>query len=190
MKRTSIAILIAATMALPGFGASASGQTIVLGTSNARLCYEAALTDQTGRHSSLSRCESALTDEMLSRRDRVASHVNYGILLLRAGRLDEAMASLDRAIASNALLGEAWLNRGIVWLRMSEYSAAEQDFTRALSLDLSEPHKAYYSRALSYEGREMYPEAYTDYQRALELRPGWGPPLQELERYEIVRGSG
>jgi len=35
--------------------------------------------------------------------------------------------------------------------------------------------------------REQYPQAYADFQMALELSPGWPLPLRELERYEVVR---
>lgn len=175
----------ALALALP---ASAIAQTtVVAGTSPARACYEAAVATARGVTSGLSRCEEALESGLLSRRDRAATEVNMGIVLINAGRAEEALAAYDRAIALQPNLGEAWLNRGIGWLTQRNYEAAEADLTRALELNVRESHKAYYHRALVYDAREQYPQAYADFQLALEHSPGWRLPLQELERYEVVR---
>ncbi len=189
MTHTLSGLAASLVLATVGLAASAQAQTVVFGSSHARTCYEAALTGERGSRSALSSCETALEIEPLGARDWAATQVNYGILLYRAGRMDEAMRAYDRAIDRMPRLPEVWLNRGIVWLAMSDFVAAEADFTRSLELDVQDRHKAYYNRALSFDAREMYREAYEDYQRALEDRPGWELPLQELERYEVVRGS-
>lgn len=190
MTRPLLSAMIGSAFALSMVAAStAHAQTVVLGSSNARLCYEAALAGDRGSRQALTRCETAIDHDTLSRRDWAATHVNYGILLFRASRFDDAMSAYDRAIDLQPRMGEAWLNRGLVWLARSDYGTAEADFTQALELGLSEPHKAYYNRGLSYDSREMYPEAYADYHRALEYRPNWSLPLQELERFEVVRNS-
>ena len=168
--------------------ASASAQmTIILGTSEARACYEAARDG--ARHAAIgvTQCENALAGGMVSRRDRAATEVNMGILLMRAGRADEALAAYDRALGIQPQLAEAWLNRGIARFSLQEYALAEADITRSLALNVREAHKAHYHRALSYDARERYREAYADFQSALELSPGWEPPLRELERYQVVR---
>jgi len=168
--------------------ASAAAQsTVVIGTSQARACYEAAMAGANRTGPGLERCEAALEAGQMSRRDRAATEVNMGILLVHAGRSGEAMEAYDRAIGILPGLGEAWLNRGIARLGQRDYAAAEADFTRALELGVREAHKAYYNRAMTYDARERYPEAYADFQMALELSPGWPLPLRELERYEVVR---
>lgn len=189
MIRTLLSITITTIVAATGLSGVASAQTLVLGSSNARLCYEAALAGDRGSRNALARCETAMETDTLSRRDLAATHVNYGILLFRASRLDDAMTAYDRAVELQPRMGEARLNRGLVWLARSDYAAAEADFTQALALGVGEPHKAYYNRALSFDAREMYREAYDDYQRALEDRPGWELPLLELQRYQVVSGS-
>ncbi len=188
MKTLSIHLVASAALGLAAIGA-AGAQTVVIGSSNARICYEAALVDGRTSRTTLSRCETALDSDHMPRRDVVATHVNYGILLHRAGRHDDALRSYDRAIAMDPGLGEAWLNRGIVLLARNDFSGAEADFNRALELEVREPHKAYYNRALSYDAREMYREAYEDYHRALSHRPNWALPLRELERFEVIRGG-
>lgn len=188
MRISFTRLALGTALALGMFG-TAGAQTIVLGSNDARLCFEAADIAGNTSRSGLQRCESALANDALNRRDTAATHVNYGILLFRAGRHEDAAGSYDRAIALRPDLGEAWHNRGIVWLATERFEAAEADFTRAIEEGFSEPHKAHFNRAVSYEARGMYSQAYADYQRALELRPGWHLPLRELERYEVVRGS-
>lgn len=168
--------------------ASASAQmTIVLGTSEARACYEAARDGVRRAARGITQCENALAGAVISRRDRAATEVNMGILLMHAGRTEEALAAYDRALGIQPQLAEAWLNRGIARLQEHDYVAAEADFTRSLELNVREAHKAYYHRALALDARELYPEAYADFQQALVLAPGWNLPLRELERYEVVR---
>ncbi|MFC4725202.1 tetratricopeptide repeat protein [Glycocaulis abyssi] len=168
--------------------ASATAQSVVtIGTSQARGCYEAAMSVTSRASTGLALCEAALAQDALSRRDRAATEVNMGILLMHAGRSDEALAAYDRALGIQPQLAEAWLNRGIARFAAREYALAEADFTRSLELNIREAHKAYYHRALALDARELYPQAYADFQQALELAPGWNLPLRELERYEVVR---
>jgi tetratricopeptide (TPR) repeat protein len=176
-----------AALAIIAPASAAAQSTVIVGTSQARSCYEAALAGTSRSAAGLARCEAALAGDALSRRDRAATEVNMGILLMRDGRTHEALAAYDRAIDMMPGLGEAWLNRGIARFGQREYAAAEADFTRSLDLNIREAHKAYYHRALSLDARELYPQAYADFQRALELSPEWHLPLQELERYQVVR---
>lgn len=181
-------MLLLATLAAALPAAAAAQSTVVLGTNAARACYEAALASSRGSASGVIRCEEAL-DGPISVRDRAATEVNMGIVLMNAGRTAEAFAAYDRAIAAQPGLAEAWLNRGIGWLGQRDYAAAEADLTRALELDVRDAHKAYYHRALAHDARENYTQAYYDFQQALSLSPGWHLPLRELERYEVVRAD-
>lgn len=175
-----------AALALASPSIALAQSTVVLGTSAARACYEAALASTYNARSSLVRCEEALESGLLSRRDRAATEVNMGIVLITGGRAEEAMQGYDRAIALQPELAEAWLNRGIGHFTQGHHEEAEAHFTRSLELGLGDAHKAYYHRALTLDARERYAEAYEDFQRALELAPGWELPLRELQRYEVV----
>ena len=180
-------ITFAALMLALPVGAAAQS-VVVLGSSDARICYNSANSDRFGRAGNISVCQRALDDQHLTRHDRAATYVNMGILLSRAGRLPEAFSAYDTAISLRSGLAEAWLNRGIARLGVRDWEEAEADFNQALALGVREPHKAYYHRALALDARERYPEAYADFQQALEIMPGWELPLQELERYQVVRG--
>lgn len=176
-----------AALAIIAPASAAAQSTVILRTSQARGCYEAALGGASGAANGLARCETALAEGAMSRRDRAATEVNMGILLMQAGRTEEALAAYDRALGIQPQLAEAWLNRGIAYLGQRQYAAAEADFTRSLELNVREAHKAYYNRALSLDARERYADAYAEFQQALQLAPGWDLPLRELERYQVVR---
>jgi len=55
-------------------------------------------------------------------------------------RIDEALDSLDRAVAIDPGFAEAWQNRGeLLWDEKTDYAAALKDLERAMSLDPSRP---------------------------------------------------
>ena len=62
----------------------------------------------------------------------VATHVNRGILRLRRGLVDEAVADFDRAIALDPEQPEAYLNKGAALIRRQNPAEALQLFTVAL----------------------------------------------------------
>ena len=57
----------------------------------------------------------------------------------------------------------------------------------ALRLGVREPEKAYFNRALAYEGLDDEKSAYLDFQQALTLKPGWALPEHELLRFTVSR---
>ena len=79
----NLKLLMAA--ALAASAAPAAAGVLVLGSSDARLCYEAADSPSTPTGTDIRRCDSALIDGNLSQYEIVATHVNRGILRLRRG---------------------------------------------------------------------------------------------------------
>jgi len=70
---------------------------------------------------------------------------------------------------------------------MQQYGAAIAEITQALSLGVSEPHKAYFNRAAAREALGDLRGAYEDYRTALEIQPDWGPANAELARFARSR---
>ena len=107
----------------------------------------------------------------------------------RAGKLDDAVAAfadfrdrealtlLDEVIAENPgdtpLLAMAYFNRGEVQLWRRRTDEALADFTTALSMQTEPEQKAQtlISRAEAYVRKEMFPEAFKDYDASLALVP-------------------
>jgi len=177
-------LLLAALVAAVATPAAAG--VLVIGNTDARLCYEAADSPLMPQFRDVRRCDEALLHEALTDFDRVATHVNRGILRLRRNLVDEAVADFDRAIALNPNQPEAYLNKGAALIRRQNPAEALQLFTVALDRNTSRPAIAHYGRAVANEALGNIAAAYRDYQRASELDPDWEDPRTELTRFRVV----
>src|SRR6185295_19732105 len=92
----NLKLLMGAALAVCAVPASAS--VMVVGSSDARLCYEAADSALSPAARDIRRCDDALLHDTLSQYEMVATHVNRGILRLRRGLVDEAVADFDEAM--------------------------------------------------------------------------------------------
>jgi tetratricopeptide (TPR) repeat protein len=186
MSRTSYLLALAAGAALAAWATPSESAVTVLGGGMARECSVAALKGESDlRHEAV--CTQALDSEMLSPRDRAGTYVNRGVLKLRRKEFAAAKWDFYRAIETKPDLGEAYVNRGAAAIGSHRYAEGLADVNKALQLGVEEPEKAYYNRALAYEGLDDMKAAYFDYQKALELAPDWDRPKQELARFTIER---
>jgi tetratricopeptide (TPR) repeat protein len=177
----SMAALAAAALAAPAHGA-----VTVIGGGLAKECSQAALAGETAKHFE-DLCTLALDGELLSSRDRAGTYVNRGILKLRRMEYESATFDFNRAVQSFPGLGEIYVNRGAAAVGQHRYKEGLDDLNKALELGVDEPEKAYFNRALAYEGLEDMKAAYFDYQKALELKPEWEMPKRELARFTVQR---
>ncbi len=173
--------LLAAVIAAP-----AGAGVMTLGSSSASLCYQAAESSFQPTLGDLRQCETALTEEALTRHDRVATHVNRGILRLKRGQLDLAIADFDTAIRMDPAEPEAYLNKGAAMIRQSDSRAALGLFGMAIERRTSRPELAFFGRAVANEALGHARQAYEDYRRASELAPEWEDPKVELSRFRVV----
>jgi tetratricopeptide (TPR) repeat protein len=151
--------------------AQAQGSVTVIGGGLAEACSRAALTGKTDIRFEKA-CSDALDQETLSARDRAGTYVNRGILKLRRANWAAAMKDFNQAVRTKPDLGEAYVNR---------------DLNKGIELGIEEPAKAYYNRALAYEGLDDLKSAYFDYQKAVELSPDWAAPREQLVRFKVSR---
>jgi tetratricopeptide (TPR) repeat protein len=176
--------LIAAGVAALAVPAAAA--VTVIGSTSARLCYESAEARGVPSENAIRRCDDALMRENLSAYDTVATYVNRGILRLRKGRIDEAIADFDTAIARNPDQPEAYLNKGMATLRLTDgWERAVTLFNTAIEKRTKRPALAYYGRAVAYEIAGRLKEAYRDYRQASLLEPRWTDPKVELARFTV-----
>lgn len=182
-RLTQLAVAAAAFAAWAGASQAA---VTVLGGGLARECSLAALGGQSApRFEAL--CTQALDTELLSPRDRAGTLVNRGVLKLRRKEFAAAQFDFNRAIETQPDLGEAYVNRGAAALGARRYAEGLADLNKAIELGVEEPEKAYYNRALAYEGLDNLKAAYFDYQKAIELKPDWEDPKKELARFTVER---
>lgn len=175
----SAAALLAAAPAFAG--------VTVIGSSAARLCFEATESHMAPAVDTLRRCDEALTQEALGKRDMVATLVNRGIVKLRLGRSEEAIADFDLASSRDPNQAEAYLNKGLALLRSGDdWQRALPLFDTALAKRTRKPALAYYGRAVANELGGNAKEAYRDYRAASRIDPDWSAPRTQLARFKVV----
>jgi tetratricopeptide (TPR) repeat protein len=175
-------ILIAAAL----IATPAAGAVTVFGSTDARLCYEAAESDDPPSVSDIGVCTNALAREGLGRYETVATLVNRGILKLRRGDGAQAMADFDAALRNDPAQPEALLNKGLAILRIGgSAEAALPLLDRAIAGHTDKLALAYYGRGLANEALGRVPAAYRDYSKASLLDPKWPAPREELARFSV-----
>jgi Tfp pilus assembly protein PilF len=178
MKLAPIALTVLMT------STAGAASVIAVGGGYASACYAAAESQEIGPDS-LDVCDRALEEEALTYDDRVATHVNRGIVFLRRGSLVSAQADFDRALKLDPNEPEAWLNKAILVARHGNGRDALPLVTKALEKGTRRPAVAYFVRAMAYEASGNAGAAYQDFKRARSLAPDWREPVAELARFQI-----
>ena|ERR1043165_2365445 len=180
----NLKLLMAAALAAGAVPAAAS--VVAIGSTDARLCYEAADSRLAPDGRDIRRCDEALLNDNLTNYEIVATHVNRGILRLRRGLSDAAIADFDEAMRLDPDQPEAYLNKGAALLQRQNPSEALQLFTVALDRRTSRPAIALYGRAIANEQLGNVRAAYNDYLAASEAAPDWAEPRTELQRFRVT----
>jgi tetratricopeptide (TPR) repeat protein len=130
-------------------------------------------------------CTMAINDRTTVPADRAASYNNRGVLLFDAGKLQEALADFDAAIAAAETLAAAHVNRGYTLVALERWEDSIASFDRGIELGAPEPARAHFNRGVAHEEAGRVREAYYDYKLASELNPEWEEPRRELERFTV-----
>lgn len=158
----------------------------VLGGGVARECYLAVKGRDVPILGAIQVCDLALEQENLSLRNRAATFVNRGILKMRQGRNDSAIADFERGIRMQPKLYEAYVNRGAALYALRRYDEALADFNLGVqSEDLDAKVTGFYNRGLTYEKKGDATAAYNDYRKALELAPDFALATKQLARFSV-----
>ena len=169
-----------------GMAGSAGAAVAVIGDTSAANCSRAAL-EKRADDASLASCNEAIDQGALSRDDLIRTYVNRGAVLMNRRDYGAARADLEHAIRLDPSVGDAWMDRGAIEIIEHRYADGIADTTKGLALGVSEPAKAYFNRAVAYEGIDDEKSAYLDYQQALVLKPDWEAPKRELLRFSVTR---
>ena len=167
----------------------ALGDTTVIGGGMAEDCSSSAKMASLSRapHAdAIETCTLALQNEVMSIHDTAATYVNRGVLYLSMANYQAAGRDFDSALTVEPNLAEAFVNRGAALIGQGQDAQGVADIDKGLALNPSEPEKAYFNRALAEERLNDLKAAYLDYQKALELKPGWAMPQTELARFHVV----
>ncbi|MCF6329434.1 MAG: tetratricopeptide repeat protein [Henriciella sp.] len=135
-------------------------------------------------------CTRALREEAMTRDNLAATYVNRGVLRMRNGRYDSALADYAKAIDLKPQLGAAYLNEGAARIYKKDFASAIAPLDRAIALKSDDIFAAYYNRAIARENIGDVPGAYDDFRKALELKPGWELVESQLSRFVVQPAEG
>ena len=177
---------------------TAKAVVLVLGNGLAHDCYEAALAISKGLiyippivtgtlidMRPVDLCTAALDDRDLTGRDLAGTYVNRGVLEFIGADYAAALKDFDKSVAIDDSIGEAHANRGATLVAMKRWADSIQAIDKGIALGSAEMEKSYYNRAIANEELGNIKGAYYDYQKALELKPGWEQPTQQLTRFSV-----
>lgn len=154
--------------------------------SHARACSDFAASGNRS-DAAIMRCGRALREERENRGNLVVTYMNRGNIHMARSEPALALADFEAVIAIDESNAEARLNKGVALVMMEQYGPAISVLTEAVSMGVSEPHKAYYSRAAAREALGDFRGALDDYTAALEIRPDWGLADAEMQRLARLR---
>ena len=175
-----IFVLTAAFLGV-AFGAQAQLSVTTIGATDGVACYENA---NDPFSTNTEPCDSALRDPATSRRDRMKTFINRGIIHNRKHEIQAAIEDFNWALAIDDEVGEAYLNRGNSWYFAGRLDDALADYEKALALDVNRPWAAWYNIGLVYEAQGKKDEARGAYEKALELNPDFALAKNKLEQTE------
>lgn len=169
---------------------AAVSQVFVIGGGLGGKCYEMTLSETTQRDEAIDVCTRALKEDAMTRSNRVGTYVNRGIHHMRLGDHDAALEDYQQALKLLPNTGEAYLNMGAAYVYKKEYLPAISALDKAISLDSSSLHAAFYNRAIAKENSGDVSGAFYDFKKALELNPGWELAELQLRRFQVDTVNG
>lgn len=177
-------LLIGASLLAAG-AAQAHSVTVIGNNADAIACYRAADSEDR-RPDAVRTCTIAIDEGDLTLHDRMATFVNRGIVRFRLEDFGGAIADFDAAMEIEPGQADAMINKGITMLAAgAEIDSAIALIDRGIAHEPQRPWVGYYGRAVGHELAGRDAQAYRDYRRAQELRPGWAPAEEALSRFTI-----
>jgi tetratricopeptide (TPR) repeat protein len=166
-----------------------NGRTVVTRNSLTEACSRHAQLAGEGKMApifAVNTCTEAIETEAWDKNESAKLHNNRGVVQLTLmGAVDDAKIDFDEAAKLDPKLGESYANRGAALVAEERFPEAIAEIDKGLALGLREPWKAYFNRALARERSSDVRGAYQDFQKALELKPGWAMATTELARFQV-----
>ncbi|MEO0882549.1 MAG: tetratricopeptide repeat protein [Pseudomonadota bacterium] len=181
--------LLISSAAAIAFGGFAFGQIAVLGSSLGKDCYTAVLNSQEPTRADERACTTAILSGTMEGRNLTATYINRGIMRMRMGKFDDALADYDVAKQRRPNMGAIYLNEGAVYVSIGDQPRAIEALEKSIALDTQDIHAAYFNLGLAHELNGDPRSAYTNFSKALELKPNWERAEQELERFQVIKAE-
>lgn len=109
----------------------------------------------------------------------IREKLNYGLALIRAGRVDEGVAALQEVQKRDPQLPHTWFNLGLHYRKSGDPKQAIAQFERMVAL-VPEEAVAHYQLGALYRQEGRLEEARAAFERAAELDPQLAAPRFQL----------
>lgn len=164
----------------------ATAQVTVIGGGIARDCYEAVKFNIGKASEAEAICTRALEHETLNVSNKAATYTNRGVLRMRQGSYDAALADYAKAKRLRPETGATWLNEGAAYIFKKDYNSALVSLEKAIELNSQDLYAAYYNRAIAREQSGDVEGAYFDFVKSKELNPNYTATDRQLSRFTVT----
>lgn len=164
----------------------AGAQVTVIGGGIARDCFEAVKFDLGRPVDAEALCTRAIQLEALNPANKAATFTNRGVLRMRQGRYDAALADYAASKKMRPGTGATWLNEGAAFILKKDFNAALVSLEKAIELDSEDLYAAYYNRAIARENTGDVQGAYYDFLKSRELNPDFEATERQLRRFTLT----
>jgi tetratricopeptide (TPR) repeat protein len=91
-------------------------------------------------------------------------------ILLRMGKFNSALSTLDEALQTNSSNAQAWNDRGLLEAGyLQDYDRAIQSFNRSIKIDPGNA-KTYYNKGMTLENMGRYDDAFQSFEKAVSIQ--------------------
>ena len=170
------------------FDPNAHAQGIVyhFGQSAAEACA-ARVADPEERSARILRlCENALHAPDLTPASYAATLTNTGIVKMRRGDLDAALADFQAAHAEDAASPDVAINLGAALVRLGRFDEALNVLADPKAISRERRHVAYLNRAIAHWALEDVAHAHEDLTVATALKPDYAPAREMLQHFQVA----
>jgi len=182
-----ICLSLSLILSLPS-SVSAQSMRVFGGNQYARECQlnvEMANNMGSGSRAFIEPCDFVLRNvQELTPRDRAATLNNRAVLKYLIQDFEGAFNDFDAAAQMMPDSPIVIANRGNAFYYTGQLALALEDYSDALELGISRPHAVHSNMGIVYEEMGNLREAEFQYQRALELSPGWDKAEMLLENVQ------
>ena len=109
-----------------------------------------------------------------------------GLLRMRQGDYDAALADYAAAKKMQPDTGATWLNEGAAYIFKKDFNSALVSLEKAIELNSEDLYAAYYNRAIARENTGNVQGAYYDFVKSKELNPEFEATDRQLARFTVT----
>ena len=127
-------------------------------------------------------------DAVIKAPNKSRPYMNLGSALVKAGKLDEALYFLDKALEINPDLWEVWSNKGLIYTEQKKYGDAKVHFAHSMELK-PDYEETYNNRGSMFFKKGEYNLALRDYFKSIKINPAFEQPYYNIGRVYYARSD-